>query len=34
MQQEVFQVLAEARSLDDLRKIKPKARQIYGRYLD
>jgi DNA polymerase elongation subunit (family B) len=34
MQQEVFQVLAEARSLEDLRKIEPKAREVYRRYLD
>jgi hypothetical protein len=33
MQQEVFQVFAEARSLEDLRGIEPKARQIYRRYL-
>ena len=34
MQQEVFEVLAEARSLEDLRRIEPKARQIYRRYMD
>jgi DNA polymerase I len=34
MQQEVFGVLSEARSLEDLRKIEPKARHIYRRYLD
>ena len=34
MQQEVFEVLAEARSLEDLRKIEPKAREVYRRYLD
>jgi DNA polymerase I len=34
MQQEVFEVLSEARSLEELRKIEPKARQIYRRYLD
>jgi DNA polymerase I len=35
MQQEVFEVLAEARSLEDhLRRIEPKARQVYRRYLD
>ena len=34
MQQEVFQVLAEARSLEDLRKIEPKAQHVYRRYLD
>jgi DNA polymerase I len=32
MQQEVFEVLAEARSLEDLRRIEPKARQVYRRY--
>jgi hypothetical protein len=26
--------LAEARSLDDLRRIEPKARQVYRRYMD
>ena len=34
MQQEVFQVLAEARSLEDLRKIEPKAQHVYRRFLD
>jgi DNA polymerase I len=34
MQQEVFQVLAEAKSLEDLRGKEPKARQIYKKYLD
>ena len=34
MQQEVFEVLAEARTLEDLRWIEPKARQVYRRYLD
>ncbi len=34
MQKEVFEVLAEARSLEDLRKIEPKAREAYRRYLD
>ena len=34
MQQEVFEVLGEARSLEDLRRIEPKARKIYRRYLD
>jgi DNA polymerase, archaea type len=34
MQQEVFEVLAEARSLEDLRRIEPKARGIYRRYID
>jgi len=34
MQQEVFEVLAEARSLEDLRRIEPKAQQVYRRYLD
>ncbi len=34
MQQEVFDVLAEARSLEDLRKIEPKAREIDRRYTD
>jgi DNA polymerase I len=33
MQKEVFEVLAEARSLEDLRKIEPKAREVYRRYL-
>ena len=34
MQQEVFEVLAEAKSLEDLRRIEPKARQVYRRYMD
>ena len=34
MQQEVFKVLVEARSLEDLRWIEPKARQIFRKYLD
>ena len=34
MQREVFEVLAEARSLEDLRRIEPKAREVYRRYLD
>ena len=34
MQQEVFEVLAEARSLEDLRRIEPKARLVYRRYMD
>jgi len=34
MQQEVFEVLDDNRSLEDLRWIEPKARQVYRRYLD
>jgi DNA polymerase, archaea type len=34
MQQEVFEVLAEARSREDLKRIEPKARLVYKRYLD
>ena len=34
MQQEVFEVLAEAKSLEDLRWIEPEARQVYRRYMD
>jgi DNA polymerase, archaea type len=34
MQQEVFEVLAEARSLEELRKMESKARQVYRRYMD
>ena len=34
MQQEVFEVLCEAKSLEDLRRIEPKARKVYRRYLD
>jgi DNA polymerase I len=33
MQQEVFEVLAGAKSLEDLRRIEPKARKVYRRYL-
>ena len=34
MQQEVFEVLSEARSLEDLRNIEPKARGVYRRYME
>ena len=34
MQQEVFEVLAEAKRLEDLRRIEPKARQVYRRHMD
>jgi len=34
MQQEVFEVLDDTRSLEDLRRIEPKAREVYRRYLD
>ena len=34
MQQEVFEVLAGARSLEDLKRMEPKARQVYRRYMD
>jgi DNA polymerase I len=34
MQQEIFEVLAGARSLEDLRRVESKARGIYRRYLD
>jgi DNA polymerase, archaea type len=34
MQQEVFEILAEARSLKDLRGIESKARGIYKRYMN
>ena len=34
MQQEIFEVLAEARSLEDLRRIEPRAREVYRRYMD
>ena len=34
MQQEVFEVLAEAKSLEDLGRIETKARKVYGRYMD
>jgi hypothetical protein len=31
---EVFEVLAEAKTLEDLQKIEPKAREVHRRYLD
>jgi DNA polymerase I len=34
MQQEVFDVLAGAKSLEDLKRIEPKARQVYRKYMD
>jgi len=34
MQQEVFEILAEARSLEDLKRIEPRAREVYRRYMD
>jgi DNA polymerase, archaea type len=34
MQQEVFEVLAEAKSLEELKRIEPKARQVYRKYMD
>jgi DNA polymerase I len=34
MQQEVFEVLSEAKSLEDLRKIEPKAMEVYRKFLD
>ena len=34
MQQEVFEILAEARSLTDLRGIESKAQGVYRRYMD
>jgi len=34
MQQEVFEVLAVAGSLKDLRRIEPKAREVYKSYMD
>jgi len=34
MQQEVFEVLAEARSLEELQEIEPEARDVYRRYLE
>ena len=34
MQQEVFEVLAEAKSLEDLKRIEPEARQVYRRYVN
>jgi DNA polymerase elongation subunit (family B) len=33
MQQELFDVLAMARSLDELRNVEPTAREVYGKYL-
>jgi len=33
MQQEVFEVLAGARSLEDLRRIEPEAREVYMKYM-
>jgi len=33
MQQEVFEVLAEAKSLEDLRRIEPRAREVYRKYI-
>lgn len=34
MQQELFEVLGEARSREELRKMEPKAREVRGRYMD
>jgi DNA polymerase, archaea type len=34
MQQKVFEVLAGARSLEDLKRIEAKAQEVYRRYLD
>ncbi|MGD0953449.1 MAG: hypothetical protein ABR985_13835 [Methanotrichaceae archaeon] len=34
MQQEVFEMLSEAKSLEDLRRIEFKAREVYRRYMD
>jgi DNA polymerase I len=34
MQQEVFEMLSEANSLEDLRRIEFKAREVYRRYMD
>ena len=34
MQREVFNVLAEAKTLEDLQRIEPKARDVYTRYFD
>jgi DNA polymerase, archaea type len=34
MQHEVFEVLAEARSLEELQKLQPKAQKIYLKYLE
>jgi DNA polymerase I len=34
MQQKVFEVLTEAKSLEELRRIEPKARDVYRRYMD
>lgn len=33
MQQEVFEVLSEARSLEELKKVEPEAREVYRRYM-
>jgi DNA polymerase, archaea type len=34
MQQEVFEILAEARNLEELQKMRPKVLRIYLRYMD
>jgi DNA polymerase I len=34
MQQEIFEVLAQAKSLEEIQKIEPKAQEIYRRYLN
>lgn len=34
MQQEVFEVLAGAKSLEDLKRIEPKTGKVYRRYID
>jgi len=34
MQQEIFEVMAEARSLEELRRMEPRAREVRRRYLD
>ena len=34
MRQAVFEVLGEERSLEELKRIKPRAREVYRRYLD
>ena len=34
MQQEVFEVLGEARSLEELCRVEPKAQKVYRRYLE
>jgi DNA polymerase I len=34
MQHEVFEVLAQARSLEELRRVEPNAKQVYRNYLD